>query len=79
MNCWEVKKCGKVPGGRNVKEFGNCPAYPDRGKQCAETQGTLCAGKIQGLPAIKQDDCTKCEFYLSKYYKGKRILVENLS
>jgi hypothetical protein len=76
MNCWEFKKCGREAGGQNEKELGRCPAYPDKGHMCAEIKGTLCAGKIQGLTAIKQDDCTKCEFYWSRHYKGKKILVE---
>jgi hypothetical protein len=76
MNCWEFKKCGREAGGQNEQELGRCPAYPNKGNMCAEIKGTLCAGKIQGLPAIKQEDCTKCEFYWSRHYKGKRILVE---
>jgi hypothetical protein len=26
LNCWEVKKCGREPGGVKVKELGVCPA-----------------------------------------------------
>ncbi len=25
-NCWEVKKCGRQPGGEKVDELGVCPA-----------------------------------------------------
>lgn len=26
VNCWELRKCGREPGGANVSEFGLCPA-----------------------------------------------------
>ena len=26
LNCWQVKKCGREPGGAKVAEFGVCPA-----------------------------------------------------
>ena len=26
INCWEVKKCGREPGGAKVAELGVCPA-----------------------------------------------------
>ncbi len=74
MNCWEFKKCGREPGGVNEKEFGPCPAYPDKGRICAEVCGTLCQTKVSGMFAVKLDDCTKCDFYNSPHYKGRRIL-----
>lgn len=76
MNCWEFKECGREAGGENEKELGRCPAYPDKGKICAELKGTLCVGKVQGMTAIKLEDCAKCDFYKSKHYKGKRKLVQ---
>jgi hypothetical protein len=76
MKCWEFKKCGREAGGENEKELGRCPAYPNHGDKCAELKGTLCAGKVKGLPALKLEDCTKCEFYKGKHYKGKRKLVQ---
>lgn len=73
MNCWEFKKCGREPGGRKEKEFGSCPAYPADGTACAEIRGTLCVSKVQGMRAVKMEDCTKCKFYNSRHYKGRRI------
>ena len=26
LNCWEVKKCGREPGGKSVATLGVCPA-----------------------------------------------------
>ena len=68
MNCWEFKKCGREKGGVNVKELGQCPAYPDHGKSCARIAGTLCGGKVQGTFAMKLANCMKCEFYNSPHY-----------
>lgn len=76
MNCWEFKKCGREAGGVNEKELGRCPAYPDGGTICGELKGTLCGGKIEDMPAIKLEDCGRCEFYNSRHYKGQRIFVE---
>jgi hypothetical protein len=62
-NCWEVKKCGRIPGGDKAKELGICPAYPNGGKICWKIAGTFCGGKVQGFAAQKLDSCTKCDFY----------------
>jgi len=59
MDCWEFKKCGLTP---------SCPAYPDRGTQCARVAGTLCGGKVQGLFALKLLTCLECDFYRSPFY-----------
>ena len=29
LNCWEVKSCGRQPGGSKVREFGVCPVTVD--------------------------------------------------
>lgn len=73
MNCWEFKKCGRQKGGAKVQEFGVCPSYPDKGKQCAHVVGTLCGGQLQGSFAMKLTNCMKCDFYQSPdYEKGYR-------
>jgi len=68
MNCWEFKKCGRQMGGKNEKELGLCPAYPDNGRKCARIAGTLCGGHVQGTFANKLGDCIRCDFYNSNYY-----------
>jgi hypothetical protein len=65
QNCWEVKNCGRTPGGAKAKDLGICPAYPSHGRDCWAVAGTLCGGKIQGSFASKIGNCQKCEFYLS--------------
>ncbi|UCC98411.1 MAG: PAS domain-containing methyl-accepting chemotaxis protein [Phycisphaerales bacterium] len=62
-NCWEVKKCGRTPGGSNVAELGICPAYPDSGRNCWHVAGTFCGGKVQGTWADKRGGCLTCNFY----------------
>lgn len=75
-NCWEVKNCGRQPGGEKVKELGICPATGEgrldgihggknAGRSCWVVAGTLCKGEIQGSFAKKFENCEKCEFYLT--------------
>lgn len=73
-NCWEVKNCGREPGGENVSELGVCPAAIEDncdgvnggskgGRICWALAGTLCGGKVQGMFAMKIESCVKCEFF----------------
>ncbi len=74
LNCWEFKKCGREPGGKNVGEYGVCPSADTSradginqgsqgGRACWVISGTLCRGEIQGSFAKKIGNCTECEFY----------------
>jgi hypothetical protein len=73
-NCWEVKKCGREPGGAKVKELGVCAASTEKrtdginegknaGRACWGVTGTLCGGKTQGSFASKMANCMECDFY----------------
>ncbi|MDP2166997.1 MAG: hypothetical protein Q8J64_01560 [Thermodesulfovibrionales bacterium] len=73
-NCWEVKKCGRQPGGEREKELGVCLAAAESrldgvhggrnaGRTCWVVAGTLCGGKVQGTFAKKYETCEVCEFY----------------
>ena len=73
-NCWEVKQCGREPGGSKVGELGVCIAATDEsqnernsgtnaGRVCWALVGTLCGGQVQGTFAIKIGNCLECEFY----------------
>lgn len=75
-NCWEVKKCGREPGGAKESEFGVCPAAEEKraegihdgkngGRCCWVVTGTLCKGaNAQGSYVEKfSGDCQKCDFY----------------
>ena len=73
-NCWEVKACGREPGGGKVIELGECPAALEKrldgvhsgknaGRACWVVAGTLCKGEVQGVFAKKFAACETCEFY----------------
>ena len=79
-NCWEVKNCGRQPGGGKTAEFGVCVAATDgskntihggknAGRACWIIAGTLCGGKVQGTFATKVGNCMVCDFY--KAVKGE--------
>jgi len=70
-NCWEIKKCGRIPGGDKVVEFGICPAYPNDGRNCWGVAGTFCGGKVQGNVAQKRGGCLTCDFYKDVRKNGK--------
>ncbi|MCK5114164.1 MAG: hypothetical protein KAR11_05315 [Phycisphaerae bacterium] len=73
-NCWEMKKCGRQPGGEEVDEFGACPAARSSeydgingglysGRFCWMIPGTFCDGKSHGSLVEKLAQCLKCEFF----------------
>ncbi len=74
LNCWDFKKCGRVPGGAKVEELGVCVASTEirangvnngknAGRACWAVAGTLCGGVVQGTFAMKLGNCLKCDFY----------------
>ena len=74
MNCWEVKKCGRAPGGAKSRESGICPSTVEKkldgthggsnaGRACWVVAGTLCDGIAQGTFANKYKHCEKCDFF----------------
>ena len=74
QNCWEVKACGREPGGSRVQEMGVCPAATEKrldgvhdgsfgGRACWVAVGTLCGGSVQGTFAKKYTECKACAFY----------------
>ena len=85
-NCWEVKKCGRQPGGENIKELGICAAtlpneYDDinkgknGGRFCWAITGTLCNGEVQGIYAKKLKDCLVCEFLNQAHKEEERLFI----
>ena len=73
-NCWEIKNCGREPGGPKVAEFGVCKAASDvsfnglnggvnGGRICWAVAGTLCGGKVQGTFAEKRNTCISCDIF----------------
>ena len=74
LNCWEVLKCERQPGGQKVHELGVCPAAVDHrydglnggknaGRICWAVTGTFCDGTVQGTFAEKQLSCLACDFF----------------
>ena len=74
QNCWDVKKCGREPGGAKLAELGACPAATDKssdginngraaGRYCWAVTGTLCGGEVQGTMAKKTTTCMACDFF----------------
>ncbi len=73
-NCWELKMCGREPNGKNVSEFGVCPAAKETsctgvnngtsaGRICWAIAGTFCGGKVQGDFAQKSVSCMSCDVF----------------
>lgn len=74
-NCWEVRRCGREPGGDLVGEKGACPvptaAYADGinggkngGRICWAIGGSKCEGKEKGAFADPMHGCLRCPFLL---------------
>jgi hypothetical protein len=74
VNCWDLIKCGREPGGSKIAELGVCPAASDTssneinhgkngGRICWAIAGTLCGGKVQGNLAQKQVSCMVCKVF----------------
>jgi hypothetical protein len=74
LNCWEVKNCGRQPGGDKSNELGICPAATEQrthginngtngGRSCWAIKQTLCGNQIQGGFAEKFASCLQCDFY----------------
>lgn len=87
LNCWEYKKCGREPGGKNVRDMGVCPASTERsldgihrgdnaGRSCWIIAGTFCGGKVQGSYASKMNNCADCEFFKLVMYEEHTDLQE---
>lgn len=82
LNCWEIKNCGREPGGYNIQERGICPASSNElcnginrgsngGRICWAIAGTFCGDKTQGDFAQKSVSCMSCEvFRLIKAEEG---------
>ncbi|MBI4651913.1 hypothetical protein HY745_11670 [Candidatus Desantisbacteria bacterium] len=74
QNCWDVKQCGRNPGGAKISLMGVCPASTDithsnlnngtnGGRACWLVAGTFCGGKVQGDFAQKKVSCLTCNFF----------------
>jgi len=86
LNCWEVKQCGREPGGRR-QDLGTCPASVENrlqgahgganaGRACWVVVGTLCRNCVQGTFAKKIQSCENCDFFnLVKQEEGEEYIL----
>lgn len=86
-NCWEVKRCGREPGGANVTALGACPAATETlaqglnggtcgGRICWAIGGTFCGGVVQGSSAQKLASCMLCPFFQQvRQEQGEHFLI----
>ncbi|MDA8169257.1 MAG: hypothetical protein M0Z59_06095 [Nitrospiraceae bacterium] len=83
MNCWELKNCGRQPGGENISGEGVCPASTENrldgvhggmnaGRTCWVVAGTLSWEEVYGTFARKYCTCEMCEVYSSIKKEEKR-------
>ena len=74
VNCWDILKCGREPGGQMVDERGPCPAALDReadgvnsgtngGRVCWAISGTFCGLQVEGSEAARLVSCFSCDFF----------------
>ncbi len=74
LNCWDIKNCGRKPGGSKNPDLGICPAAAETscnginngknaGRICWAVAGTFCGGKVQGDFAQKSVTCMSCEVF----------------
>jgi len=86
LNCWEVKKCGREPGGHAVAAHGPCPAAVETtldgvhggrnsGRTCWVLAGTFCGGEVAGTAAKKITSCKECDFYRLVVQEEGELLV----
>lgn len=74
LNCWVIMKCGREPGGKNIKKLGVCPASIDTscngtneginaGRICWADAGTLSGHEVCGVFAKNQGSCMTCKVF----------------
>lgn len=64
-NCWEIRRCNREKGGREVSEHGECPVSEiNMGHSCWVVAGSFHDGEPY-CPRVKRDGigCTQCEVY----------------
>ena len=74
VNCWDILKCGREPGGSKEQLDGPCPAAIDTnadgtnsgtngGRVCWAISGTFCGTEVDGSEATKLLSCLTCDFF----------------
>ena len=89
LNCWEVRKCGFEPAGKNVDKHGICPAAKNEksnginfgkngGRACWALADTLCCMMSQKTFAKKIFNCIHCSFYNKVLWEEGKYFVPSL-
>lgn len=76
LNCWEFKKCGREPGGRNIAQYGICsiPVAVDSdgmndgkngGRACWLWRESACGDIMRKCSVEEIRECRECDFYKS--------------
>lgn len=74
QNCWEIKRCGREPGGAMAETRGVCTAAIaeeadginhglNGGRICWAVTGTYCSGIVHGSFAENRLSCMSCEVF----------------
>ena len=74
LNCWEVKKCGRQPGGEKCNDLGICPAATNYdahglndgingGRACWAIENAICMENCHMTFPQKLGNCLSCDFY----------------
>jgi hypothetical protein len=74
LNCWEVMKCGKGPGGDNTDTLGICPVATEAsanglnggingGRICWVIATTSYNGKVKCYNSRQISSCFNCKFH----------------
>jgi hypothetical protein len=74
QNCWEIKDCGREPGGKNAQNLGVCPAAmagegnganggKNRGRICWSVAGTFCDNFELSAFSKEKKSCMDCPIH----------------
>jgi hypothetical protein len=74
VNCWQFKKCGREPGGRNISKYGVCSVPLDivadginngenGGRTCWTLREAACQKIMLACSVNEIRECIQCDFY----------------
>jgi hypothetical protein len=74
LNCWEFKKCGREPGGKNLSVFGVCSVPvtigfdnvnngKNGGRSCWIIRESACEEVMRKCCVQEIRECRQCDFY----------------
>ncbi|MCI5219061.1 MAG: hypothetical protein D3914_07680 [Candidatus Electrothrix sp. LOE2] len=74
INCWEFKKCGREPGGRNIEKYGCCSVPvsieydgmnngKNGGRSCWILRESACEKIMRACRVDEIKECRQCHFH----------------